>query len=1588
MKIRNGQQKAVALFESGNPFPIMYFQSTFTLAGNNLGNIPKLNSYSIDKGTVWLQARLFINTLPADSYVGFIIEGGKLDISGLFVTSQMGVHINPLSNYNFSFTIAKPALPAFGDKKYGADARAISLTTPSSLTCSNGRGGFKILGEKGVTVFGNTIHCPVSESPICQYFPQQNRLGIKLKPVEDSINIPASQSVLCQISGQAKIENVWWGLSLTTIPLMLPLEAKGNDAIMLQCGAGLYANLLQSDSVPIALNKPFISVEPDRLNVTDEVSNGTGKAQTFNLWNSDKTGHENKAVVYYLNKAAFIYNSLAVGDEVLNIRVGSEIHADRPVNIKGEPLFVKSNNGLLTIEATAQAPQIGFSLTFDRLFESPSLGAVAPVKSTEKTAFALSNALLTTTLPLALTLKAALNDDFKTLSAGRLTLSYGLYDYLPILPDPYVANLNLLQNQFEREVGNIRLNNSANIISKVWMWVEATVRWNTAVDNTQAIDTTFNFIDFESHKLTAQANYFNFQTQSFDKIQALRTSLNKSASILDIRSVLPPVNRDIPNYASFPNPNLTDFDFTLLDISSNANLTGVSFSSQTVTDREQNIGGNSNTFPLHIEDNMVGTDAAHTRLFMLPGIAWEPLLNISDPQPGAVLDPLRGFNYFPNDGIPTMIGNFSKRFVPLAPLPLGKHLVNTFKKEDGKLYALFNLPFGMVAFAILDKNKATQKIKPTLQNISPEFDKAIVGGVQLELTAGSSFDNDNGQGLFEGITIQLVNLKDSSGNNKSTLGETPTDIFNKEFQKNVSGLKNRTGVPVTKVGLSGYGTSMVSKWANDEAIFAQVSKAEFNVYTGRTSHELVQVVSKEYPFGAKLVRTITIFRMSNGYVLRVDSGWKAQTPGLYDFSYLDDATRAQIPSPFAMHPGVVKGVYNIRNIKEAADTYTNSGAEFKAITYDADILLENVVEGGNNNLVPSTGVVGYIQLKPQGQPVSSLAFTNLLKDRGNNKSIGGAINCVVKIAGTNQHIKLNRFDVSPSVNSGGTAIYVASARGSVFLPKEGSWSMVQHKIGDGKVIPLPDQMSVPLIKEGLRLADYNPLKVLDGLHRIADPANLFVTDPTSVNYGFLQNMGSQKVLYLTPSFKKGVDKLLSKTPPLFADSFRLLKSDSIFPNIGDATTNFGQAISLLKGGAEGAGSVEAFAKAGIQELGKDVYEILNLNIKKEGEKFLDQGYQLAKSSVNGVIDKALKFDLPNTEFELVNLKNILKIKIKYASSSKANADKKVKDYVGKFDFDVDSLANDAVDNWKGKMNNLSLVVSVGALTDLMTVKGNFNAQKGKELDLGSKSNTENGDFNLPTPEIQFSDAVEPVIRILEILASLSTGDYGAALKKGLKIAMSNSGELWQYKFEASKEIPLVRFPPGPLYDSPQTPLKLECSLQVGFNVNAALKVTTDPTQLLPTAGAFFAFRGRLTVMCFSVGVGTIFAIGEAGIKLIADTSPNLQVILHFGFGAQIGVGLPVVGTATVTFMVGVEIAAGTNGAIAITAFMLFKGQAELLGGLVGICIMIEARGTVNKLGPGKPANCEVQVTFAIDVSIFLVINIHFQESWTESRQIA
>ena len=116
----------------------------------------------------------------------------------------------------------------------------------------------------------------------------------------------------------------------------------------------------------------------------------------------------------------------------------------------------------------------------------------------------------------------------------------------------------------------------------------------------------------------------------------------------------------------------------------------------------------------------------------------------------------------------------------------------------------------------------------------------------------------------------------------STLGPQVHKIFNNEMYV---GPKHH--VPLEGIELSGYGASMFSHWHDEHATVASVSQALFDVLVGRTAREVVQVRSILYPFGVRVVRTITLTRAANGYVHRSNSGWRSRERRQVRFQLLD-----------------------------------------------------------------------------------------------------------------------------------------------------------------------------------------------------------------------------------------------------------------------------------------------------------------------------------------------------------------------------------------------------------------------------------------------------------------------------------------------------------------------------------------------------------------------------------------------------------------------------------------------------------------------------------------------------------------------------
>ena len=1335
------------------------------------------------------------------------------------------------------------------------------------------------------------------------------------------------------------------------------------------------------------------------------------------------------------------------GTELIAAQTNTIAHIDRPVTVNAQPVAVKTKNSLLMLAASKTQRLL---YLYDDNIEADNAGNVIAYFP-KPISFALNNAVFKTSQPKGCLLFGSIAENFINVENAYLILTFGLYAYLPILPDPYVANLGVLKRQFlsGRDVASVSKTYSSAAFQQEWLLLVCTIQWKQKNKESYKIDVAFSFAPLPQQQTVYSALSFNKinvglnQTQSpvqnntfineFNVSKAaISSSTNNNISSQNTNAETAQkatlysksVQGRLPDYQSDWDERYSVFQndmFALLDVSSNANQLGVSFQVSFFRDRstrESNeylmyktydvASANQSGFPLQVEGMNVISENRNVKAFLLPQVSWEPVKNLTAPEKSG--DPALSYNYYPNDGGATRIFNNSVQLVPIAPIPVAKSLINTYQiEENNKLGAIFTLPFGIRAISILDKKIQTPS--PLIDTNAPVFDSKYFGGIQLKLTGGNSGNTDVSD-QFRGATVQVNNILNLTGGEtgNSTLGFDVTKIFNGEFYE-----ADETSVPVTRFDLSGYGASIFSNWHNKGAEFATTSQAEFEIFVGRTAHEVVQVKSVLYPWGIHVVRTITLFRAASGYEYRYDSGWKAEGDGKFDFSFsvvtddtTDPVTKHKVV-PYEIHPGTIEGLFNVKNIKSAVKDiapftdsmditsfyefnafnkfiypYTSATSpvdvDLEPVYFDADIEIENTIQGQLNGRVPAKKILGFVQVAPTGLPLTPISFQKLL--RRQDDSIGGPLDCIIDIGLNGQQMRLNRIDVNNSKDaSGANPVFVVAARGNVILPKEGSWSMVKHIAETGEVVPLPQGVTVPLIRIGK--IDENLNFPVDDLLRIANPTELLkLPDDDTINFGYLQSTNTQKALFLTPAYQKLADatqvgKLLSKTPPLFADAYRIMNSKGIFPNIGDAVNNFGDIIPLA----------ENFAKNTITDAGKQVLELMQVNLKDAEGKVLQQGYKLLKQIET--------FDLPDSDWPLIDITG-LKIYVQYkAAVRNGNAVPKKgngsPDYnnasnfnntAGLLNFDVDSFASNVADNWKSKLNNISMVIDLGPFKSLATIKGNFNSQNGSEASYEGDSS--NPDFQ--APQLSFGPDLDVVMDILQVLVDLQTGDYSDAVKKGLKIAMSNSADSWSYKFDASKEIPIVKFPtPDIVYDDPNTPLKLECSLKFGVYFNETLKVTTDPSQLLPTAGAYIDFYGKLSVTCVSLSVATVYAVGSVDLKIAADTGIGPSLNMKFGFGAQIVIGLPVVGNVSILYMMGIQIYLDSN-TTTVTASLLYQGHADLLGGLVEITITIEAQGGISR--SNDQTICEAQVTFAIDISIFLVIDIDFSKSWSEQRQIA
>ncbi len=1535
--------------------------------------------FTLPAGSQWMRANLFNSGATPGGYAGLRISGGTLTFSLPPVDVGGRITIPAGGSCSIDLTLAPVFATVEPGSKAGADAAKSTLTLPTTCALRLTAAGMTIRGIERSTclAYGTEIAMTWRGVTSALFIDELNAIVLPMESVPAQFTVQGTASPFATLAGAGAINRSGWALAVSVIDVTTPPELAGNGALAMSLGTGTTISWRGLRDGPVTLRSPWVSVSVGAILITDTNASNRYADQKLRFWREDLTRPRCELHLQYTDLFTLTYVTSTNGSEVLLAQANATGSIDRPVDVRGTPLGINTLRSLFALGYT-DAQQTAALFDDNILVDALDPGNIRPVSPGKPTSIAIRNALFSVTPVNSALLFAVLRDE-EMVQSGALLLGMGLYTLLPTLPDPYAANVGFMRQSRGR----------GSRVVQVTQLLVASVTWSKAATDDVADTVTTAFAFAPAGSTAASIAIWNVARVQ-DGLAPLGGGAVGATSVA--QAAASPTSAAVSRRPRSEDAWREKFDrfnqeqFALLDVSSNADQMGVSFAwfnageiradgSEFGRVYSMGLGGNDTpaplpAYPLEIRDLDLSAQSRFVRAFTVPQISWEPLLN--ETPPALAADPPLGTNLYPNDGGPTRLLNNATEVVPLAPIPVSEHMVSDFaERQNGFTGAMLTLPFGMRAFAEFSRvnqfNAAMDAAKLTFNR--PVYDvSGLKGGLQFRVDAPK---HPAESAIFKGGTLQIENVHTSTGapTPAGTLGFSVGTIFNGEFFFGAgSGQKDR-GVPVPRMDLSGYGASIFSRWQNPNAAVAATSQVFFDVWVGRTGHEVVQVRSLIYPWGIRVVRTITILRGGSGIVHRIDSGWQAETPGLYDFSFSVYPSPgvftplATIPNPYEFHPGVVKGVFNVRNIEETKDfepftttwvkangemyvdengarQFVNAGTSLaerspevilQPLYFDADVQIDGVQSGASNGRVPSTRMLGYVQLAPRGEPISPALFAELLGSQ--ITPLGGNVDCEMVIAGSGQRMRISRVDVNNANRvSDNAPIFVSAARGAVVLPKDGSWSVVEHRQGTGEVIPMAPQMTVPLIRRGVltnaqtQVTDANPVT---DTFRLANPVELVRSPVTgTLNYGFLQSTGTQKALFRLPSFQQGVDDLLSATPD-FADAYRIVNTKGIFPNVQDT-------IPLL----------------------------LN-NFKP---KILEEGYRLL-DQLNP--DAVFEQIMPPGPLYLIN-ETFLKLYVEYNKTDKQGAPLGTSPM--QYGFDATAAAEGQ--RWLSKLNDISMVVDLGPLKRLMMVRGKFDAEKGVTPGFAG-------------PTLEFCDELQPVVDILQILLQLSEGDYKAAFDKGLEVAMSNSADSWSYAFSAKKEIPLVRFPPGPAYDAPQVPLKLEANLAIGVYFNEVLKITGDPKALIPSAGAFLQFGGKLSVMCFSVAAATVYANGSVDLRTSADIKTGPSLWMKFGFGAELVVGLPVVANVSVTFIVGVEISIATED-FSIMAFMLFRGRAEILGGIVTITIMIEAKGGVRRLGSGSSAKTEMvaQVTFAIDISIFLIINISFSESWQEDRQIA
>ena len=599
------------------------------------------NSYTVPESSAWTKADLFNASIQDTQYFGLKAKSGTISFSNTVTLNNNIITVPPGVTATVVLQLTPQTATVNSPDDTGIDAKnaQVNLPTQISFSFSSTAASVTDAGNASWKLYDQSNEFNFQKGKPVFFIQRLNRLCIPYSSSQSQFEVLKCLSKVFNIKNNAAITNAAWGLPCASLDINNPLEASGEGGMIVQTDKGLQASWQGLKDVNfqnkewINLNNPWILLEPGRISISDAAAGNVNAKQQFFLW-KNKKNQWNKIDLQYTNSFLFFYNCLQSGNESVLAQTDCTGTIDKPVNVAGIPFELKSKQTILLLSFSPNN-QLVYLYDDNLLVDNNALINSPVVFKTQ--AIGLNNALLTVSPLKGFLLLGELKseDEF---SKAALVFSFGLMGYVPTLPDPYTANLDIFRNQNRlthayNQEGGIPLSAIRQLLIATLVWqndVSPNVNFtwgeiiSSSANNLTNIQPQQVSINLLANQPLAQSNY---QLQISRQSDLLNQQYQAAGNTNQQRT--PTALNYLRQMDSLQQGNL----FSLLDVSTNADLLGINigFINEQYIFKEtfKVLPVDTTKNPLAIQGMDVVATSRFVRIFALPQISWEPMLNFT-----------------------------------------------------------------------------------------------------------------------------------------------------------------------------------------------------------------------------------------------------------------------------------------------------------------------------------------------------------------------------------------------------------------------------------------------------------------------------------------------------------------------------------------------------------------------------------------------------------------------------------------------------------------------------------------------------------------------------------------------------------------------------------------------------------------------------------------------------------------------------------------------------------------------------------------------------------------------------------------------